>query len=392
MAAHPEASNIGGIMTKASEHRQDLLQGQIAILTRIARDEPFVDTIEAVIALVERLEPGSIAGVTIVDRAERNLERAIFGSVDRAFSDAIAGVPLGPPHVGTCAQALYRGEVVTSENLATDTRFAKEWITLCLDHDIRSCRSQPIRTANGAPLGSFMLCYREPRQVSRFDDHLMVVCASLAELALERRRARQKQELVIGELQHRMRNLFAAIGALAHSTYQNSADFQSFRSSIDGRLRAMASAQRWMFEEQGLDMRALATEILGPYLGDRPIAINGPSVALPPDWTTSLSMAMHELATNAAKYGALSAPDGKLLVEWDVVRQADGEARFCFHWVESDGPTVTAPQRRGFGVRAIERMLAQAIEGTAQLDFAPEGLRCTIEAPLGRRAAMQRVA
>jgi HTH-type transcriptional regulator, bacterioopsin transcriptional activator and related proteins len=178
--------NVPSMAATIPNHRQDLLEQQVAILTMIARDESFVDTIGAVIALAERLEPGSLAGVTIVDRAERTLERAVFGSVDRAFSDAIAGVPLGPPHVGTCAQALYRGEEVTSENLAADTRFAKEWIQLCQDHGIRSCRSQPIRTPNGNPLGTFMLCYREPRELSRFDNQLTTVCASLAELALER--------------------------------------------------------------------------------------------------------------------------------------------------------------------------------------------------------------
>ena len=383
---------MAGMAVTIPNRRQDLLEQQVAILTMIARDEPFVAIIRAVIALAERLEPGSIAGVTIVDRAERNLERAVFGSVDRAFSDAIAGVPLGPPHIGTCAQALYRGEVVTSENLATDTRFAKEWIQLCLQHGIRSCRSQPIRTTNGNPLGTFMLCYPEPREVSRFDDHLMTVCASLAELALERRRTLQTQELVIGELQHRTRNLFATIGALAHFTYRNSKDFKTFQAAIDGRLQAMANAHRWMIEERGVDMGTLITEMLKPYMGERVIETSGPPVALPPDWTTGLSMAFHELATNAAKYGALSVPDGKLTVAWDVANQPDGDTRLSVRWVESNGPPVTAPKRRGFGVQAIERMLAQAIEGKVRLDFAPEGLRCTIEAPFGDRAEMQMVA
>jgi hypothetical protein len=116
----------------------------------IARDTPFVETLRAVISLAERLEPGSIAGATIVDRAERSLEMAVFGSVDRAFSDAIAGVPLGPPHVGTCAQALYRGEVVTSEDLATDTRFAKEWVQLCEDHGISARRSKLAASRNSS--------------------------------------------------------------------------------------------------------------------------------------------------------------------------------------------------------------------------------------------------
>jgi two-component sensor histidine kinase len=370
-----------------------MLEQQIAILSMIAREAPFADTIGAVIALAERLEPGSIAGVTIVDRPERTLEGAIFGSVDRAFSDAIAGVPLGPPHVGTCAQALYRGEVVTSENLAADTRFAKEWIQLCQDHGIQSCRSQPIRSATGNPLGTFMLCYREPRKLNRFDDHLMTTCAGLAELALERRRVRQKQELVIGELRHRTMNLFVTIGALAYSTYRSSSDFGSFVAAFGGRLKAMSNAHAWMIEERDVDMRTLTAEMLQPYSGERVIQVDGPHLTLPPDWTMSLSMAIHELATNAAKYGALSVPAGKLHIQWNILHPSNGETRFTFAWIESNGPPVTPPSHRGFGVQAIERMLAQAIEGKAQLDFAPEGLRCTIEAPYHERVVgMERVA
>jgi hypothetical protein len=90
-----------------------LLGGQVDILAMIARDRPMTETLAAVVKLAETLEPAALAGVTIVDRAEQSLEMAVFPSVAPAFANAIAGVPLGPPHVGTCAQALYRGEVVT---------------------------------------------------------------------------------------------------------------------------------------------------------------------------------------------------------------------------------------------------------------------------------------
>jgi GAF domain-containing protein len=121
---------------------------------------------------------------------------------------------LGPPLVDTCAQALYRGEAVTSEDLSADTRFAEEWIRLCADHGIRSCRSQPVRTAQGAPLGTFILCFPEPRTFDRFDEKLIAACAQVVEVTPERRRTRGQQEIMIGELQHRMRNLFGSVGAI----------------------------------------------------------------------------------------------------------------------------------------------------------------------------------
>ena len=98
----------------AIDQTDRLLREEVAVLTMIARDAPFMDTLKAIIALAERMEPLAVAGVTIVDRAERSLEMAVFTSVGQEFADAVAGVPLGPPHVGTCAQALYRGEVVTT--------------------------------------------------------------------------------------------------------------------------------------------------------------------------------------------------------------------------------------------------------------------------------------
>lgn len=105
---------------------QQLVAGQTDILFMLVRDTPPMETLAAITRLAESIEPNAVAGVTIVDRAGKTLEMAVFPSAHKSFADAIAGVPLGPPHVGTCAQALYRGESVTSENLAIDTRFAKE--------------------------------------------------------------------------------------------------------------------------------------------------------------------------------------------------------------------------------------------------------------------------
>ena len=375
--------------SKPANRKLDLLEQRVEILTMIARDAPFEETLAAVIGLAERSEPGSIAGVTIVDRAERSLEMAVFTAVDRAFADAIAGVSLGPPHVGTCAQALYRGEVVTSENLETDTRFAKEWRQLCEDHGIRSCRSQPIRTAQGSPLGTFMLCFRQPRAIGGFDKGLMTVCAGLVELTLERRRTRERQELVIGELQHRTRNLFSSVGALSHFSYRSSSNFAEFRDIMDGRLSAMANAHAWMVAERGVDIHTLVADLLKPYAGGRPIRAAGPPLTLSTGCVMGMSMAIHELATNAAKYGALSTAEGQLDIHWDIARQADGTPWFSFRWVESGGPPVLSPTRRGFGVRAIERTLAQAIEGKVHLDFDPAGLRCLIDAPFTDRIGVK---
>ena len=362
------------------DREKQLLAGQAAILLMMARDAPATETLEAIVRLAEELEPGTLAGVTAVDRAKCSLEMAVFPSVPRRFADAIAGLPLGPPHAGICAQALYRGEVVTSEDLETDTRFAPEWRQLCADNGIRSCRSHPVGTAEGNPLGTFMLCFREAHAQDNVDAALIETCATLTGLVLQRRHVTRRRELVLGEFQHRARNLLSTVGALANFTYDNTHDRSEFLAVFQGRLRALAAAQDLILSETGIGLDDLLKKLLAPYgLGTR-IELTGPAVQLGTQAVTPLSMTIHELATNAVKYGALSNNAGRVHVSWTVA--GDGAPAFGMTWAESGGPPVAPPTRKGFGTRAIEQILASEIEGRGELVFAPDGLRFTIEAPL----------
>jgi two-component sensor histidine kinase len=233
----------------------------------------------------------------------------------------------------------------------------------------------------GAPLGTFMLCFREPRKLDTFDDIVMETVAELVGYALERRRSLIRQQLMIGELHHRARNVFATIGALAHFTLQSNPDTAGFRKAFDGRLSALATAHSLMLMEWGDDLRTLVKQVLEPYGSDKVIEMTGPPIRLAPDAATALSMATHELATNAAKYGALSRPGGKLSIRWDITTALGEGQAFTLNWTETGGPEVQPPTRRGFGMQAIERLLAQEIDRKAIVAFAPEGLRCSIEAP-----------
>jgi len=363
---------------------QQLCDGQINVLTMIARDAPSNDALSAVVAFAEALAPTAIAGVTIVDRVGQSIESAAFPSLDRAFADALAGIPLRPPHVGACAQALYWGEAVISDDLSHDPRFTKEWLQLCSEHGIRSCHSQPIRTAEGASLGTFTLCFREPRATDGFDKQLIDICAELVGLILARRRVQEHQELIVGELEHRIKNVLQMVGALAQVSFIEGAALSDSRAAFDGRLVALANAQSMMLAVDGVDLERLLNRVLKPYAVER-IEISGPLIKLTPEATASLGMAIHELATNAVKYGALSTPHGQLRIHWGVAHNYRGKAELSLRWVESNGPEVEPPQRRGFGMRAVERLLASEIDGQAQFDFAADGLRCTITAPLGSK-------
>ena len=360
---------------------RQLLELQVRVLKLIATGTAIEDVLATLAQSIEQLEPECFAGVTIVDRTERSLEMAIFPSLPRVFSNSIAGVPLEPPHVGTCAQALFRGAIVTSENLNTDNRFSKDWISLCLTTGIQSCRSQPVQDDDGAPLGTFMLCFREPRAHESFNDTLMEVAADLVKYALQQRRGRVRQEIVIGELHHRAKNIFTTVGALAYFTLQANPDPKEFRRAFDGRINALASAYSLTWGETDVDVRKLCEESLGPYARNKSVDIDGPNILLAPDAISALGMALHELATNAAKYGGLSTLNGSVSIGWTVKTPADQGPVFVLSWVETGGPEAHQPVRRGFGLKAMERLLAQEIEGKASLTFAAEGLRCLIEAP-----------
>ncbi|HET6521714.1 MAG TPA: ABC transporter substrate-binding protein, partial [Geminicoccaceae bacterium] len=209
-----------------------------------------------------------------------------------------------------------------------------------------------------------------------------------AEIA-ERGRAERQRRLVTAEVDHRAKNMLAAVQAMAHQTRHGSPSLDAFAESFEGRIAAMARAHdllsrgRW----EGVGLRALVAEELAPYhaAGDDRVEVDGEDLLLPPKAALSLGMALHELATNAAKYGALSAPAGRVRVAWTVEGEGEApEGTLALHWRETGGPPVTPPERRGFGSTVIGRSLAYELDGSAEMDFAPGGVRCTIRLPLRR--------
>jgi two-component sensor histidine kinase len=157
------------------------------------------------------------------------------------------------------------------------------------------------------------------------------------------------------------------------------------RVAIDGRLQALARAHDVLTREnwERAELRQLTAHALAPYneIGRGRLHVSGPAVDLPPRMALALAMAFQELATNAVKYGALSVPAGSISISWSVERQGpSGNLRL--RWEEKGGPPVQPPKRRGFGTRLIERSLAQDLDGSVRILFAPTGLQCAVEALL----------
>ncbi len=200
----------------------------------------------------------------------------------------------------------------------------------------------------------------------------------------ERRRAELHQKALLDELNHRVKNTLATVQSLASQTLRGKLD-ADLRASFDGRLFALSAIHDQLTRErwEAADFAFMLDDVLAPYRGGSvdQVSLDGGKVRLQPRAALTLTMVMHELATNAAKYGALSAPGGKLAVTW-AVNGAGETRRLKVHWQEAGGPPVTPPSRRGFGSRLVERGITQELKGSVELDYAPSGLRCLLEIPL----------
>jgi PAS domain S-box-containing protein len=198
----------------------------------------------------------------------------------------------------------------------------------------------------------------------------------------ERQAAAETQRLLIGELDHRVKNTLAIVQAIANQTAKAHVDPKTFAESFNGRVRAMASAHTLLTQAgwKGADLASLLREQLTLGLDPR-IVLAGPPVALGPQFALHFGMVLYELGSNARKYGALSDGEGRLDLRW-TVETIENAPYLAFEWIESGGPPTKKPPVRSFGTRLIESSLTHALRGKVELDFAPMGLCCRILLPL----------
>jgi two-component system, chemotaxis family, CheB/CheR fusion protein len=201
----------------------------------------------------------------------------------------------------------------------------------------------------------------------------------------ERKQWERRQQLLLGELAHRVRNTLAVVQAIAHQSMRTSKTSEEFVQRFDGRLSALASTHSLLVsaEWEGADLATLAHSQLEPYTSENPdrVRISGEPVTLQADLATPFGLILHELATNAAKHGSLSRPKGSVTVEWTVTRNDPRILKVV--WREQGGPPVHEPVTSGFGSALIENGIASA---TVKREFERSGLICTIELPLSKLA------
>ncbi|WP_425983361.1 sensor histidine kinase [Brevundimonas sp. TWP1-2-1b1] len=198
--------------------------------------------------------------------------------------------------------------------------------------------------------------------------------------------AAQRQKLMIDELNHRVKNTLATVQSIAIQTARSNTDPAGFAETFQSRIMALSHTHNLLTQShwEGADLRAILEHETEAY-GNTRISLNGPPVSLEPAIVLSLGMIFHELATNAAKYGALHTPEGRILIDWAL---ADQRARkLKLSWREMGGPKVTPPDRRGFGSRLIERNIRHDLAGEIDLVYAPDGLIAELTVPLDRTAS-----
>jgi PAS domain S-box-containing protein len=274
---------------------------------------------------------------------------------------------------------LASGGPVIVEDLASETRFRGQ--PLLHQHGVVSGLTIPIAGRDGRTYGVLGAHTSRPRDFSENDVSFLAAAANMIAGAIQRRQLDQRHELMIRELRHRSGNLFAQLLALFSQTAKNSKNIAELVPKFEARVLALANAHR-LITESGWRSASL-TEILNPLLSpflDR-ITLTGPEVFLEPDPTFGLSAAVHELATNASKYGSLSARSGRVEVTWSVQRTEQG-LTLLVDWKERNGPPQKRNRRPGFGSKLIHTVIERQLNGKVLQSFGPKGMDAKLTIPL----------
>jgi PAS domain S-box-containing protein len=294
-----------------------------------------------------------------------------------------AGV-VGNTHVSTgrdtqAGYALASGRPVILEDLASETRFAGS--PLLHEHAVVSGLAAPIAGRDGRAYGVLGAHSAKRRKFNDYDVSFLAAVANVVAGAIQRRQLDQRHELMIRELRHRSGNLFSQLLALFSQTAKNSRTVAELVAKYEARVLALANAHRLITEGgwRSTSLNELLNTLLAPFL-DR-ISFHGPNVFLEPDPTFGLSMAVHELATNASKHGSLSESAGRVDLTWSVTRTQQG-LTLVLDWKESRGPAPRRSRRPGFGSRLISMVIERQLNGQVEQSFGPDGLQAKLTVPL----------
>lgn len=321
-----------------------------------------------------------------------NATRAGYGHVD-AFAETIEvgqdwtsgnAVSMAGNHrfrdYGSFIEDLKRGEDVLIFDIAEDPRTASFKDQL-LAHDIRMLVNIPIMD-KGVMTGLMLLHFDHTRPFGKVEADFVRAVADRTQAAIMQARAIAAEKLREGEISHRLKNSMAMVQAIAMQTLKG-ADIEERRAAFTARLSALANAHELLLKRtwHSAPLEETIRAALMPHGEAERFLISGPDLNLSPKQSLSMSLAVHELATNAIKYGALRESEGRITVGWRTYESDAGQRMFAWTWEEAGGPIVASPGRSGFGSRLISRVLPADFAGEVSIDYPQTGLVCTLTCP-----------
>jgi signal transduction histidine kinase/CheY-like chemotaxis protein len=351
--------------------------GGLCVRTGVAADQCLNETLDAAIALtgaakgtLQLFDKDSNA-LTIA--AQRGFERPVLEFFKYVRDEAAAS-----------ASAMRSGQLVIVEDIMASDIFAGHAAQkVVADAGVRAIVCMPLLSSDGDVLGMISTHFAKPHRPSEREVHFLDVLARQTADYLERNRSVELQTILLRELQHRSSNLLSVIQAIAHSSLAGDRSLPEARTAFEARLQALARANRQLTRSShmGADLGEIVRMELAPFAGQA--KVEGPDVTLGPQHAQNFSLAVHELATNAAKYGALSLKAGRVEVSWNVVNEG-GSRMLLFRWAEHHGPPVTPPSRQGFGTSLLKTVFPDI-----SLDYAIAGFGCEINTPISGEASPQ---
>jgi two-component sensor histidine kinase len=308
------------------------------------------------------------------------------------------GVRETPLDLSICLKAMLVSNITIVSDLTQDIRFSHNPLVVDEPH-LRFYAGAVLRTPEGLPLGALCVLDRVPRSLTEDQAITLETLARqvMSQLELRRaiaerddvletsRRIEQRQSLLVRELHHRVKNTLATVQALVGATGRSAVSFEEFSHSFSSRISSMAKTHNLLTEDywQTAPLREIAANELKPYAEARQprFMLLGPPVELSADLAVPIGMALHELTTNAACYGALSVPGGYVQIRWEVGKIGGGRT-LHLEWREFGGPPVGKPKRQGFGSTLLQRVLPMQCNAQVEIDYCREGLHFRMDAPM----------
>ncbi len=364
------------------EREVALIETDVSYLMQVRPYRDLNDVVDGVV----------VTFVDITERKKSEATRALLAAIVESSQDAIIGHGLDG--------------VVTSWNEGAEALYGftaaeatgRMLTTLLQDPSFGNWHDMLERLGNGERIESFERCGsgKDGHTIDvaitmspvRQADGRIVGASLVARDIGDRKAAEQRAALLLGELDHRVKNILAIVMAVISQTLRFSETPAAFASEVEGRVLAIAKAHSLLTESGhgGILLSALIATELAPFdhstgTGTGNVSVSGPDVELTPRAGLALALAVHELASNAAKYGALSTAAGRLVLAWEIAPAAEGPM-LTLTWTESGGPEVRAPTRRGFGTTVIERAIQNDFGASVTREFLPTGVICTLAVPL----------